>query len=149
MKKIILAILMAVVFVGCGGDTSNTYLSDEGSTPEGNATETTAPVQLVTPPYGSGAAFDPYVVNQNGIYVTNDTETYYRTSLIQEYCLLSIKPVGKDVYYVNIVDGEDYTPIDFNFEQGVWTMYSEELSFYRILVNSYKKEYVEIYSSCW
>ena len=154
MIPILLAVLllgsMAISLNGCGsGSTTNTYTQVVDDTNDTNDANDGAPYKLISPPYGNGAAYNPYVVNQNGIYLTNSNETYFNTSLVQEYCILSVKPVGKDVYDVVIVDGEDYTPVRYDFNHGIWTITSESLAYYRILISTYKEDYVEIYSTCW
>lgn len=145
--KFLLSIMLTFMFIGCGGDTTNTtFVTPYG---DDNSTSAIAPVEIVSPPYGSGRAFDPYVINQNGVYKTNKLETFYTTNLLEEDCVLSIKPIGSDVYFVEVTDEVSYDLMPYDFSHGVWSVEAEDQTYLRVAIRTYQADLVEVYASCW
>ena len=140
MKNILLAMAL-VWFVGCGGGS--------GSDTEDEKSKNIAPIQGVITPYGSGTVGDKYVINQRGLYGTNESETYYVTSPIEKDCVIIIDPSGYDIWNVELYNSGTYTNIPLLFKQGKYITTVPSTARYGIEIRTYQKSTFNLDVSCW
>jgi len=139
MKKILL-VAIAILMIGCGGDTTTNNIYETNGSEDINRTLNE---------YGSGSLLDPYIINKTGLYEVLTGQTIYQTNSLNLSCNFRVNTIDNYIYNVEVRDAEyNYLANKSDPTDDFYWYETPHEGRYNILVETYKGTYFGFASDC-